>query len=165
MTGLEIIVILIICLSIFISLRRGITREIFSIIGLVGGIVFASRFYEFPSQFLTHWIKNPMITKGLGFISILVIANILIQLMGYLIYRLLKILALGPLDRLGGIFFGLVRGLIIITIIVIFLIKFPILGLDKEVANSKIIGWFIPFIKALLAFLPEKFSSVIEKFL
>ncbi|MFH1563607.1 MAG: CvpA family protein [Nitrospirota bacterium] len=162
MNPLDIFFLVIILISMTISLFRGMIKEIFSILSIVGGIIIANILYPKTAMLLIRFIKSSPWSNIIAFIIIFLIVCTLINLIGVFFQKTLKKLALNWLDRAGGVAFGFIRGVIIVVIIAIILAKFPIVG-HKLIASSQIVPHLSWVVKTLLAFLPHEFSSIMNE--
>lgn len=89
---------------------RGFLREVFSLVGLVAGILLASWNYTTLAQSLVRWI-TPMTTAQI--VAFLLIASVVMvgfTLAGKLLHTSADAIGLGFIDRLLGAAFGLARG-------------------------------------------------------
>ncbi|MDI6735579.1 MAG: CvpA family protein [bacterium] len=162
MNPIDIFFLIIILISMTISLFRGMVKEIFSILSIVGGILMANLFYAKIALLLIRFIKSSPWSNIIAFIIIFLVVATLINLVGLFLQKTLKKLALSWLDRVGGVAFGFIRGVIIVVIIAIILVKFPIMG-NKLIASSQIVPHLSWVVKILLAFLPDEFSSIVNE--
>lgn len=88
---------------------NGIIREIFGLIGLIGGLVVSSRFSKLASEFIQQNIykfENLSMLDFVGFVSLWLVFWLLCLLIGRFLSRLVGISGLGFLDRLGGFIAG-----------------------------------------------------------
>lgn len=162
MNPLDIFFLIVILISMTISLFRGMVKEIFSILSIVGGIIIANLFYSEIALFSIRFIKSSFWSNIIAFIIIFLIICTLINLTGLFLQKTLKKLALSWLNRVGGVAFGFIRGVLIVVIITIILAKFPIVG-SKSIASSQIVPHLSWVVKTLLAFLPHEFSSIVNE--
>jgi membrane protein required for colicin V production len=163
MNPLDIFFLVIITISMVFSLFRGMIKEVFSILSIVGGIIVANLLYPKGAIFLMRFISSSTWANIIAFIVIFLIICVLINFIGVLLHKALKKLALSWLDRVGGITFGFIRGVIIVVILVIILTKFPIANSDKLIASSQIVPYLYGVVKILLAFLPPEFASIMSE--
>lgn len=112
MNQVDAAVLLILGLAAVRGYVRGILRESFGVLGLVGGIVAGLAYSQQLSDVLVsrgflRGVEAPFVAAPMLFVGVYLVATIL----GLLAHRLAKTFFLGGLDRIGGIAFGLVRGL------------------------------------------------------
>jgi membrane protein required for colicin V production len=95
--------------STVIAFIRGFFREIFSLAGLVAGILLASWNYELVADRLLRWI--PWATAQIAaFLLIAILVMVLCGTAGKLLSSTARTIGLGFFDRLLGAVFGLARG-------------------------------------------------------
>jgi len=143
MNGLDIFFLVIIVISSIFSLFRGIIKEVFSILSLIGGIIVGNLLYSKVALFLMRFITSSFWRNVIAFVVIFLIVCVLINLVGNLLQKTLKKLAISWVDRLGGVIFGFIRGVVIVTILVIILTKFPIANTRELITSSQIVPIYI----------------------
>ena len=101
--------------SMVMAFRRGLIRAIFGLLGLIGGFQMAAWEYRTVGEWLLQSrIKMSIQTARIfGFVLIVILVALLMDVAGRLIQRLLKRVGLGPFDRLLGMLFGFARGCLI----------------------------------------------------
>ncbi|MBU1487804.1 CvpA family protein [bacterium] len=165
MNWLDITFLVIIGINGLLGLWRGLIREVFTLLGIVGGVLIASRTYELTLPFVERFIANPNLAKIVSFILIFLIAAILIHILGVAISKLFKTLFLGWLDRIFGLLFGLVKGVAIVLIVILLLSKFPLGNSEKLLESSIVVPYAFILLEFFLPLLPEDFSGILQKLL
>ena len=100
---------------------NGIIKELGGLIGIIGGLFLASKFYHQAGAYINDnllEIPNKSAIDLIGFISVFVGFWIVVVFIGFLISKILKASALGGLDRLLGFLFGGAKFFLLISIIV-----------------------------------------------
>lgn len=168
-------VILLLLISAGVSFFRGLIKEVLTILGVFGGGFAALKFGSSVTPITSKWfgieegkdagklfdlIPMEMAAHITAYAGVFIIVFIILQLASHLISSAAQALGLGPVDRTLGIFFGLVRGLLLLG--VLYLPFHLILSED----NKK--EWFeksqtMVFVKGttewLLSFVPKEKSS------
>jgi membrane protein required for colicin V production len=96
--------------STIMAFVRGIILELFTIGGLIAGILFASWNYGHVAVYLNRLITTPAIAQIVAFLLIVVVVMVLSTLLGKALNRTAHAIGLGFFDRLLGAVFGLARG-------------------------------------------------------
>jgi membrane protein required for colicin V production len=119
MNPFDIIIIVILGYSLVRGIFRGLVKEVSSIIGALGGFYAAFTYYPTVGQLLSGLIKETAYLNILSFLIIFCSVLIAVGILGIIIKYLLNIAFLGWVDRLCGVGFGLVKGILIASILLI----------------------------------------------
>lgn len=157
-TWLDYAIIIIIAFSAIVSIVRGFVRELLSIVVWLASLWVAWQFSTELAALLTPYIKHQALRYPAAFISLFVVTMILGALVNYLLGQLVDKTGLSGTDRVLGLLFGIVRGVLIVAI---FLLIAKLTPLPKEEAwhDSRLIPAFDPLEKWLSSFLPENSKS------
>lgn len=117
-----IIIILVYCL--IRGIFRGLIKEMFSLVGVLAGFYAAYNYYPWVAAHLSQWIANAGYLNILSFLIIFFVVFLVISILGVIINYLLKIAFLGWVDRICGAGFGAIRGILIVSVVLIPLISF-----------------------------------------
>jgi membrane protein required for colicin V production len=124
MNPFDIIIVVILGYSLVRGIFRGLVKEVSSIIGVLGGFYAAFTYYTILAKLLSGLIKEPAYLNILSFLIIFCSVLIVVSILGVIIKYLLNIAFLGWVDRIGGVGFGLVKGILIASILFITLTAF-----------------------------------------
>jgi len=124
MNPFDIIIVVILGYSLVRGIFRGLVKEVSSIIGVLGGFYAAFTYYTILTKFLSGLIKETAYLNILSFLIIFCGVLIIVGILGVFIKYLLNIAFLGWVDRIGGVGFGLVKGILIASILFITLTAF-----------------------------------------
>ncbi len=117
MNRIDVVLAVILALFALRGFQRGFSREIFALIGLVGGVAAAAAMYADAAVMLPPEVPD-MIRPALAFGGIFVGVALLAKLVGMLVHRVLGLTLLSPLDRIGGILFGAAKGVALVVMAV-----------------------------------------------
>lgn len=120
-TALDGLVILVTFLSAVLAMVRGLSRELLSLISWVLSAVFAYLLYKPALGFTENYIHNPKIALILTIAALFFFALIVLSVLSMKLADMVIDSRIGALDRTLGFVFGIVRGLIILAIAVLFL--------------------------------------------
>jgi len=120
---------------------QGFIKEIFGLLGLVGGVYFASRLSDKAAKFIDAnflHLENASLLKLIGFLAILIIIWSVATLLGSLLSKLTSESGLGFLNRLFGFIAGGGKYFLIFALIVTALSNVTLVkdNLEKYVNDS-----------------------------
>ncbi len=88
---------------------NGLIKELFGLIGLIGGLVIATRFSDVAEKFINENIykfDNSSMLQFVAFVSLWIVFWLICLLIGKFLAKMLALSGLGFLDRLGGFVVG-----------------------------------------------------------
>lgn len=164
MNLLDILIVSTLIFFIVKGLIRGFVREIASLAGVVLGIFLASRHQpdmtEGLKQFLNPGPYLPLISFIVIFVAVLVGCNVL----GWLLRLILRKGPLGWVDRLLGLGFALLKG-VIVTYLVIVILTFFLPSGTPLIARSKVGPWIILSYQSMVGLVsPDHYQRWKERF-
>jgi membrane protein required for colicin V production len=157
MNSIDIIIIVVALLFGGLGLYWGFIRQILALVGLIAGVVFASRFGGAAADALSSFVSNEMLAGMLGFVIVLVAISGAASLLASLLQRFAGLLFLGPLDHLIGGLLGLLQGLLACTVFVLLGATFPLSLWMPAVAESRLAPTLVRLFSFLIPLLPESF--------
>ena len=127
MTWVEWISLFILGINTIIGAIKGIIKEILGLVGLIVGNYISIMWSPFLSFFIVKYIKlTPSLAKIVSYILILFPVLFFFQIIIRIAQAAIEGLSLRGWDRMGGAFFGFLKGLIWVIILLLFLIFFPL---------------------------------------
>lgn len=99
---------------------NGFFKELFGLIGIIGGLFIASRMGDTAGEYLNTLIFNfssPSAVSFMGFLITLTLFWLLMISIGYLFKKLSKLSGLGPVDKILGFIFGASKFFLIAAVI------------------------------------------------
>jgi len=144
------------------AFRAGLIREVVTLVAVVVGVLIAGHYYDDLADDVLLFIKNDKAAKVIAFASLFGSIALLGQLGAFLMKQAVSILLLGWLDHLAGGAFGLLKGLVLVELFLMFFATFPYLGLDEAIDGSGIAPLFLDNGPALLKLLPGEFNQAVE---
>lgn len=154
MNPFDILIIVILGYSLVRGLFRGLIKELSSIVGVLGGFYAAYTYYNVLAGLLSRLIHDISYLNILSFLIIFCGVLIIVGVLGVIIKYLLNIAFLGWIDRIGGVVFGVLKGILIVSILFITLTAFLPKG-TAFIKNSELaphVSW-----------ISEKMANVISK--
>jgi len=140
---------------------NGVVKEITGLIGVIGGFFVASRYYHQAGEFINQnliTIPNKSSIDLVGFIGVFLLVWIFCIFLGFLFSNLLKVSALGFIDKILGFLVGGVKFFLIISIIIASLYKMEFLKdyINKLVKDSKVFPISVKIGDEIMKLSPKK---------
>lgn len=153
LTGFDWFLVVVVVLSGLMAFRRGIIRVLFSIGGLIVGILLASWNYLGLAGWMQRWVSSVRAAEVMAFVGIVLGVAIVVGIVGAMLRKTVAAVGLGFLDRLLGGAFGLVRGGLIGVAVMLGLAAFvPDAGWVK---NSRLAPVFLAGAHAVSFIVPK----------
>ncbi|MCW7752487.1 CvpA family protein [Desulfobotulus sp. H1] len=117
----------ILCIVGFCLIRgifRGLIREASSIVGVLAGFYAAFTYYPLLTDKIATWFAEPDMARMLAFLAIFLGVFMTVALLGALLRTVLSVVFLGWVDRLAGGGFGFVKGILIVSVLLVALASF-----------------------------------------
>ena len=153
------IILVVIGLSAVISILRGFVREALSLAGWITAYVVARLFVDQLAYLLSSIITTAQWRVGIAFVVLFVATLICFALLNHLMKDFLRMTGLSGLDRILGMFFGIIRGLIFMVVV---LSLGRMFALDQLWGQSEFVSYFDPIIKWVDQLVPQVSSLIIN---
>lgn len=155
LTILDFIIIGIIAFSGIVSIFRGFVREILALITWALAIWIAWHFGPICFALLESMIHSTMGRYAVAYGGLFVITMILGALVNYLISQLVDKTGLGATDRSLGLVFGVARGVLIVSVMLLLMIRLTPASKEMWFQHSRLLPLFQPVENWLQGFLPK----------
>jgi membrane protein required for colicin V production len=145
---------------------RGLIKEISSIIGVLGGFYAAYTYYMQIAVYFSKWITNDSYRYLICFLIIFCVVFITISIIGIIIKYILNIAFLGWVDRICGAGFGIIKSILIISVLLIAFTAFLPKGasfVKKSMLAPHVNAVSEKMIKVVPKDMKENFISKIEE--
>lgn len=161
MVWIDFVILGIIALSAVVSLVRGFVKEAMSLATWLAAFFVASNFYSDLSSLLD--ITDPLIRNGTAIAILFLLTLILGALINYIVSQLVDKTGLSGTDRVLGVCFGAVRGVLIVAALLFFIDTMT--GFNQSLwwqqsvlipEFSIVIQWFFSLVQNSSSFLPPK---------
>ncbi len=123
MNTIDLIIIGVVALSALISLVRGFVKEALSLVIWFGAFFIASQYYEKLAVYFTN-IEDDLIRNGAAIAALFIATLIVGAIVNYAIGQLVSKTGLSGTDRVLGVVFGMVRGVLIVAAVLFFIDAF-----------------------------------------
>jgi membrane protein required for colicin V production len=119
MTGADVLILLVLLGSVLIGALRGFIREACSLVFWILSIWAAWKFGPLVEPHLGGLLADPSVSPWVGRLVVLILVLLLGWIVGTLLTYFTRAMGLGPLDRVIGVLFGIVRGTVLVGLLII----------------------------------------------
>jgi membrane protein required for colicin V production len=147
----------IVLISTAFALTKGLTREIISLVSLIGGFVLAAFYYARVAVLFADLTRTQAVAHLLGFLGIFLGVIGLGAVASFAVNRLLKAASLQWFDRLLGAVFGFLRGWAVASVIVLALVAFP--ARQEAVSRSILAPYLLAGARAAVVVVPQELKD------
>lgn len=138
-------IVIVLTLSSVISLARGFIKEALSLVIWVVALILANLFSHRLEVFLVDTISTPSLRAMTAFLLVFVGVLLLGALVNFLVGLIVKATGLSGTDRLLGMLFGFVRGVLVVMIFLIYVPNYVAINNDPWFQQSRLIPYFSPY--------------------
>jgi membrane protein required for colicin V production len=160
MNFLDWLLIAILAISAIQAFIRGLVLELFSLAGLICGILLAAWNYSRLAERLSGVISNSAIASAVAFLLIAVGIMVIAAMLGKIIHTSAHAIGLGFFNRMGGAAFGAVRGGLLGMAILMAVTAF--LPSAQWVKNSRLAPYFLAGSHAVSFVVPHDLQQLIQ---
>jgi membrane protein required for colicin V production len=146
---------------------NGFVKEIAGLIGIIGGLILAAKFYmpagEYINAHIFH-IPNHSAIALVGFIAVFVGFWILAIFVGFLLGKALKLSALGVIDRIFGFIFASLKFFLLVSVIIALLyqVQFIREKMQKYTKHSFVIPVMLKTGDKIINIKPEDLEKTVK---
>jgi len=166
MNPLDILIIAVVGFCLIRGIFRGLIKELSSIIGVLTGFYGAYTYYPEVATLLSKWISNSGFLNIFSFMILFLGIFFIISILGVILKYLMNIAFLGWFDRICGAGFGFVKGVLIVSVLVMVFTAFLEKG-APVVKNSLLAPRVMVLSENMVKVVPEsmkqQFLSKIEE--
>ncbi len=117
MSQFDLIVIMLLAVSGLIGCLRGAVREVMTVLAFLIAVVTAVFSLKVSGPILRHWVHTPWMANIAAALVVFVAVYLLARILGArLVHNVRRLDSLSLLDRVVGLGFGLIRGLVLLGV-------------------------------------------------
>jgi len=154
---IDVVFILVILVFVVRCAIRGFVSEVMSMAAIVLGLLASLYFFKIGGAFVCekYLPENPVISEIIAFIVLFLVVFLIIKILERILKDIIEGIKLGKADRFLGIVFGLIEGIIVVSLVLFVINILPFLDSGKFLGNSF-------FAKIILPLLTEKNIVVLD---
>ncbi len=120
LTAFDVGVGVLVLISAILATARGLTREVLSLATWAGSAAIAIYMWQYHPEIARGFIKDPTVADIATVVGSFIVSLIVLHLITMRIADFVVDSRIGPIDRTLGFIFGVVRGILIAVVVVIF---------------------------------------------
>jgi membrane protein required for colicin V production len=124
MAVIDWLILVFVVVSVLSAAKNGFFLEVFSLAGVIAGLLIASWNYQKLLPWVSRWIHSWPAAEALSFLCIALLVMILAGILGRIIRWSVHSIGLGWADRFIGALFGFVKGCALVTLAVLVIAAF-----------------------------------------
>ena len=140
----DLLAVIIMLRTIYISFKDGLSHEIFPLFGSILKLVLSLHFYNKLGSML--YSKAPIIPESIfnlvSFLAIVLIAGLALKFLKVLVDAIIKVTWHPLIEKFGGLLVGILRGVIAVSMVLIFLALVPLSYLQWSIKDRSLYGMF-----------------------
>lgn len=154
MNKFDMLIIVILAFCVIRGVFRGLIKEMSSIIGVLAGFYAAYSYYMVIAELLSRWISSAAYLNILSFLILFCSVFFIISILGVVIKYVLDIAFMGWVDRVFGAGFGIIKGILIISVLLIIFTAF--LPQNASLVKDSVLASHV-------AFVSERMAKIVSK--
>jgi len=124
MTGVDWAIVIVLAAGTISGIAQGLLRSVFSLFGLVFGLMIAAWNYGRIAAILLPIVRIEAVADAIGFLLIALVIMAIAGLIGHFISSVVHKIGLGCLDRLAGAVFGFAQGALLVMLSILVVLAF-----------------------------------------
>jgi membrane protein required for colicin V production len=120
----DVLIVAVLIVSVVSAFVHGFFLEVFSLAGVVVGLSLAGANYSGFAPLAMGLVHNREAANLIAFLVIALLVMVLAGLVGRILRGLVRYVGLGIVDRIFGAVFGLVKGCIVVTLVLMGIVAF-----------------------------------------
>lgn len=159
MNYLDIIIAIILFLFGYKGFRKGLIIEVVTLLAFGVGIYGAMHFSDFTAEHLQEVMEiNPKYLNTVAFVLTFILLVILVNMIGRALTEMVKAMNLSFWNKLGGFGFGVAKGVLLCSVLLLVLNNFQLTGLVKPEVKEQ--SKLYPYIEKTVPYVYRGFDLV-----
>ncbi len=155
---LDIIMLIPLAWGLFMGFKKGLIIELASLIALIAGIYIAVHFSFLTASYISQYVDiSEAYLPVISFILTFILVVLAVHFVGKIVEKLVKMVALGFFNRLGGALFSMFKYAVFVSVILLLVNKFmPGIVSEKDKQGS----YLYEPVEEIAPFLWEKLDKI-----
>jgi membrane protein required for colicin V production len=158
LTAVDWILLAVLALSFLFGIWRGLVHEVLSLAGWVAAFYVSQIYAPQAAARLPMEGSSQMLRYAAGFVAVFLAVLVATVLVSWMVKKLVSAVGLGPLDRLLGGAFGLLRGLVVLLAVTVVVGMTPLRDAQAW-RQAQGAPWLQQFLHVLKPVLPADFGK------
>lgn len=158
MTAIDYLIITILVISTGISFLRGFVKEAFSLAAWIAAVMLGYMYTDKLARLLSDAIEIPILRTAVAFLLLFFTTLIIASMVTYILGQLVRRTGLGGTDRLIGMLFGIARGAIVVSVMVL-VASATELNQANWWQDSQLVGHFEQLARMLQGKIPDNLNT------
>lgn len=165
MNFIDLIILIVVVIFCIKGYLNGFIHQLFSLLIIILGFLSSFLMYRPVAIRLGEFITNDNLAMIISFFLIFIIITIVLVIFRNLLIQFVFRLHLTDVDCVLGIVVGMIKGLLLCSLVLIFLFNHPFLKLNEAIGKSLIFPFLEKMVEYLLSLLPEGAGTFIKRVL
>ena len=159
MNYLDIIIAIILFLFGFKGFRKGLIIEVVTLLAFAVGIYGAMHFSDFTAEHLQEFMEiNPKYLNTIAFVLTFILLVIAVNVLGRWVTNMVKAMNLNFWNKLVGGVFGVLKGVLLCSVLLLVLNNFQLIGVVKPEVREQ--SKLYPYIEQTVPYVYRGFDLV-----
>lgn len=159
MNYLDIIIAIILFLFGFKGFRKGLIIEVVTLLAFAVGIYGAMHFSDFTAEHLQEFVEvNPKYLNTIAFVLTFILLVIAVNVLGRWVTNMVKAMNLNFWNKLVGGVFGVLKGVLLCSVLLLVLNNFQLIGVVKPEVRKQ--SKLYPYIEKTVPYVYRGFDLV-----
>jgi membrane protein required for colicin V production len=124
MNWLDVVLLLILVVSVFLSFRKGLSREVIGLVSVIAALLLGLWLYGWVGSYIAPYLSSRGAANFAGFLVVFCAVLLTGALVSFVVGKFLKVTGLSIFDHALGAAFGLARGIVIGVALIVGLMAF-----------------------------------------
>ena len=161
MNWLDIVILVVLIISAISGLVNGFIKTVFSLVGLIVGIILAGKYYVSLSEHL-GFIQSENAARIVAFLIIFLAVILVATVLGIIFTKIASAILLGWLNRILGAAAGIIMGGLTLGALLALWVHF--MGSSNTFEQSPLANFLVDKVPIVLGLLPGEFGGVKDYF-